>query len=152
VNEQRTKLQPGASTAHAPVGDSVTVRPPFDPEEFARNAESGIRLAEGASAPPLPPTMPPPAGLPEYPTDLVPTSWSPRVALDADAIPALAVAGGDLDWFDLSPRARRVLPHVNGRDSAATISERCGLELGETIDVLDGLAHEGIIAAPGIPG
>jgi len=152
VNEQRRKPQPGAATAHASGGDSVTVRPPFDPQEFARNAESGIRLAEGATAPPLPPTMPPPAGLPEYPADLVTMPWSQPVALDADAVPAPAVAGGDLDWFDLSPRARRVLPHVNGRDSVAMISARCGLEIGETIDLLDGLAREGIISATGTRG
>jgi hypothetical protein len=133
-------------------GEPVTVRPPFDPEEFARNAESGIRLTEDAPLPPLPPTLPPPPGLPQYPCDLAPlSSWRP-LDVRADEIPALVVASGDLEWFDLSPGARELLHHVNGRDSVATISGRCGLELTEAIDVLDALAREGIISTSGTRG
>ncbi|HXN30932.1 MAG TPA: hypothetical protein VN894_03680 [Polyangiaceae bacterium] len=66
-----------------------------------------------------------------------------------DAIPALAVAIGDLDWFDLSPQARQLLLQVNGRDSVATICAHCGLGLKDAIPVLDDLAREGLIAPSG---
>ncbi len=135
-----------------PRSEPVTVRPPFDPEEFARNADSSIRLTEGAPPPPLPATMPPPAGLPRYPTDLPPLSSPRPTPMRADAIPELAVAIGDLDWFDLSPRARAVLLWVNGRDSVATICEQSGLAPKDAIAVLDELVREGLIAPSGTEG
>jgi hypothetical protein len=147
VNEQRRKPQTGAGAVQGTHCDPVTVRPPFDPEDFARNAESSIRLTEGAPPPPLPPTMPPPPGLPEYPLELAELSGSKRVPMHRDAIPALAVATGDLDWFDLSQEALKLLLQVNGHDSVATISARCGIELTDAISVLDELAREGLIAS-----
>jgi hypothetical protein len=151
MNNIRRQTQTAAAASETASGDSVTVRPPFDPEEFARNAESGIRLMEGAPPPPLPPTMPPPAGLPEYPVDLG-SSPPPKVrSVHPDAVPALAVAPSDLDWFELSPRVRQLLYHVNGRDSVATICGRSGLEPAEGIDILVGLALEGIISTGDTP-
>jgi hypothetical protein len=149
VNEQRRKSQGAAATAPGARAEPDTVRPPFDPEEFARNADSSIRLTGSGPPAPLPPTMPPPAGLPSYPVDLAPTSSSRRVALHGDTILSLTVASGDLDWFDLSPRAIELLLQVNGRDSVATICARCELQLKDAIDVLDELAREGLIASSG---
>lgn len=123
--------------------DPTTVRPPFDPEAFARESETNIRADVRAnirmpeSAPPpasTRPTVPPPPGLPVY-----------TAAVGAAAVPVLGISRDDLEWFDLSPVARNVLGYVTGEDSIDAICTRSGLRLDDVVDVLEGLARDGVV-------
>lgn len=119
--------------------DPTTVRPPFDPEAFARESETNIRTnlrVPDSSPPPAStrPTVPPPPGLPVY-----------TAAVGGAAVPVLGVSRDDLEWFDLSPAARDVLGHVNGEDSIETICTRSGLRLNDVVDLLEGLARDGVV-------
>lgn len=137
---------PGAG----PRSEQITIRPPFDPLEFARDADSTIRIAEAAPQP-LPPTVPPPPGIPEYSSDTSIRAPHTPLAIDGDMVPTLAVNAADLDWFELPPLARRVLLQVDGCESVASICARCGLELAAGIRVLGDLAGQGLIAPSDTP-
>jgi hypothetical protein len=110
--------------------EPTTVRPPFDPEAFARESDSKVQDAIPASARP---TVPP-APLPS----VSPTSGSTEV-------PTLAVARDDLEWFDLSPAVRELLRHVNGRDSVEAISRVVRRSAAEIVCDLAPLVTEGLV-------
>jgi hypothetical protein len=117
--------------------EPTTVRPPFDPEEFARKSESSIRVNDGATPPPpsAKPTAPPPPGIPVY-----------AAASGGDAIPLLVVSRDDLEWFELTPKARAMLAHVDGQHTVAAICSSTGLQLGDALEALEELAREGLVA------
>jgi hypothetical protein len=120
--------------------EPITVRPPFDPEAYARESESVISKDETVP-PPLPParatlpTMPAPSDVPLY-----------TAVAGGAAVPVLTVSADDLEWFDLSPVARGMLPHITGDQSIQTISASMGMSLDEAVGVLEGLAKDGVVA------
>jgi hypothetical protein len=114
-------------------GDVVTVRPPFDPQEFARETERA--------------TMPPPApttttsDAPELVSGTMEVFWPVEPA----TIVELAVARDDLEWFELPQQARALLEHVDGQGSVEAISIKSSVPLAEAMDLFDELAREGIV-------
>jgi hypothetical protein len=113
-------------------GDVVTARPPFDPEEFARQSERA--------------TLPPPPRTPSDAPELVSGTMEVFWAVDASTIPSLAVARDDLEWFDIPPLARQLLEHVDGNAAIEAISARTGISLVDASNLFDDLVREGIVA------
>jgi hypothetical protein len=66
-------------------------------------------------------------------------------SIASDAVPSLAVAREDLDWFDLAQPVRELLARVDGHETIATICERCGLELDRGMGAIHDLARDGIV-------
>jgi hypothetical protein len=118
--------------------DQATVRPPFDPAEFARQSEMS--------------TVPPPAHVPELPDqDPEVTSSSSETTLevlfvDGDTIATLAVAREDLDWFDLSPTIRDLLRHVDGEALLSQVCARASQPLEESITLVEQLVRDGVVS------
>ena len=113
-------------------GEMVTARPPFDPEEFARQSERAT----------LPPPPSPPSDGPELVSGTMEVFWP----VEATTIPSLAVARDDLEWFDIPPLARQLLEHVDGVATVEGISERTGISLGDASNLFDDLVREGIVS------
>jgi hypothetical protein len=107
-----------------------TVRPPFDPQEFARESERT--------------TLPPPGPTSDAP-ELASGTMEIFLPVEAMTIPELTVAREDLEWFDLPPQARTVLAQIDGEASVETISARAGLLLTDAIDLVEELAREGLV-------
>jgi len=105
-----------------------TVRPPFDPDSFARESDSRVRIE--VDPPSRRPTVPP-----------VVLLASER----AGEVPSLALGREDLEWFELSAMARSLLRHVNGRDTVDVIASRLAMPVADVITELDGLAREGVV-------
>jgi hypothetical protein len=112
-------------------GESITVRPPFDPEEFARQSECK--------------TVPPPPGLPQFDPGNTSGTIEAAVSLDANMVPALVVAREDLDWFDVSPLARQLVRDVDGSLSLGEICARSGQPLDDAIRAFEQLVRDGIV-------
>ena len=112
-------------------GDVVTVRPPFDPQEFARETER-------ATMPPPPPT---PSDAPELVSGTMEVFWPVEPA----TIVELAVARDDLEWFELPQLARTLLEHVDGQSSVEAICIKSSVPVAEAMDLFDELAREGIV-------
>jgi hypothetical protein len=112
----------------------ATVRPPFDPEAYARESDSRITEAHTrtGAAPSDRPTAPP---LVEPPS---------RVASASD-VPVLAMSPEDLEWFELPAFSRSLLSHLDGRADVATIASRTNAKLAEVLSALDQLARDGVI-------
>jgi hypothetical protein len=105
-----------------------TVRPPFDPDTFARESDSRVRIE--VEPPSRRPTVPP-----------VHAVAGERTG----EVPSLAMGREDLEWFDLSPMARSMLRHVNGRDTVDVIASRLAMPVQDVITELDRLAREGVV-------
>jgi hypothetical protein len=111
--------------------DQATVRPPFDPEEFARQSEMS--------------TVPPPAQVPDL--DPVVSSETLEVLfVDAETIPSLAVAREDLEWFDLSPQVRELLHHVDGEATLTVVCTRANHVVDEGIALVEQLVRDGVLS------
>jgi hypothetical protein len=113
-------------------GEMVTARPPFDPEEFARQSERA--------------TLPPPPRAPSDAPELVSGTMEVFWPVEATTIPSLAVARDDLEWFDIPPLARQLLEHVDGVATVEGISDRTGIALGDASNLFDDLVREGIVS------
>jgi len=124
-------------------GARTTVRPPFDPEQFARESDS--RIAIEAEPPSDRPTAPPPPGLPPYAADLSAPKHPAPGSVGPDAVPSLTVARDDLDWFELPRLARELLVHVDGRSTLAILCERCGFALDAVTATCQELDRQGIV-------
>jgi hypothetical protein len=134
-------------------GARTTVRPPFDPEQFARESDSMIGL-EG-EPPSERPTAPPPPGLPQYAPGAAVQRSHPFPAMGSDAVPSLAIAREDLEWFELPKLTRDLLAHVDGRCSLADICARGGFALEAATAACHELDCQGIVTVrrgPGISG
>jgi hypothetical protein len=114
---------------NAGASEPTTVRPPFDPEVFARESDSKVHDALPPSARPTVPPANPAGTHAASPTD----------------VPTLAVAREDLEWFDLSPSARELLLHINGRDAVDALAERARSPVTEVLRELARLADEGLV-------
>jgi hypothetical protein len=110
--------------------DQVTIRPPFDPAEFARQSELS--------------TSPPPAV--QAPDDpVISTETTEVLFVDEEAVPTLAVAREDLEWFDLAPLVRNVLRFVDGERSIAKISAEVGQSPDQGITLVEQLVRDGLV-------
>jgi len=120
-----------ASHAH---GETTTVRPPFDPEEFARQSECK--------------TVPPPPALPEF--DPVNASGTIEILVSIEdwMVPTILVAREDLDWFDIAPEARQLLRHVDGTRSVREICARSDQPVEEAIILVEHLVRDCVIGFP----
>lgn len=116
--------------------EPVTVRPPFNPEKFARESDSSLRVhEERGAAPSNRPTVPPPPGLPDYSS-----------LLGVHGIPELVVAREDLEWFNLTPEARNVLQYVDGVNAVSAICDKVRRPANDIIGELERLAGEGLVS------
>jgi hypothetical protein len=113
--------------------DQVTIRPPFDPAEFARQSELS--------------TSPPPAvqavAAPDDP--VISTETTEVLFVDEETVPALAVAREDLEWFDLAPLVRNVLRFVDGERSIGKISAEVGQSSDQGIALVEQLVRDGLV-------
>jgi hypothetical protein len=146
-------LVPAGRRATAEEGprEPTTVRPPFDPEKFARESDSKLRVLEESArvgerraAPSNRPTVPPPPGLPDYDGPVVSSPSAPP-PIGMDVVPELVVAREDLEWFDLSTEARSLLQHVNGECAVGAICDKAQLSAGDVFSELERLAGEGLV-------
>ncbi len=108
-----------------------TVKPAWDPEKYARETDSRIRL-ESSIPPSARPTVPPPGAEP------VP------MARGTD-VPVLAISRDDLEWFELSSSSRDLLRQVNGRDTVEALATLLRVPPEQLLTELEGLAREGLI-------
>ncbi len=108
-----------------------TVRPPFDPQEFARQSERA--------------TLPPPVATPSDAPELASGTMEIFLPVEATTVPELTVAREDLEWFDLRPAARSLLAHIDGTASVEIISDRAGVPLIDALDLVDELARDGLV-------
>jgi hypothetical protein len=112
--------------------DRATVRPPFDPADFARESERR--------------TMRPDADAPSQTPEVGSASIVVEtLAAQETSVPRLAVAHEDLEWFELSPNARRMLEFVDGAATLEVICIRMGLPLTEGMDAIEVLTREGLV-------
>ncbi len=119
------------------------MRPPFDVQEYARESDSMIRIEAAPIS--ARPTAPPPPGMPEYAPGVRSGSMHALGSVASDAVPVLAVAREDLEWFDLTPYARALLRYVDGRETITAICTRARLKLDEAMAALHELARDGVV-------
>jgi hypothetical protein len=112
--------------------DRETVRPPFDPQDFARQTER-LTVRPDADTPSETPEI----GSPSMVVELLPAQET--------SVPKLAVGHEDLEWFDISPDARRMLQFIDGAATLEVICIRMGLPLTEGMDAIDVLVREGLV-------
>ncbi len=132
VNDRRPKSFGKLGVVREPISERATVRPPFDPQEFARQSERA--------------TLPPPAKAPSEAPEVTSGTMEVVWPIEGNAVPRLAVAREDLEWFELPPMARRLLELVDGQTTVEAIAARAGVELAEATDLFEELLREGIIA------
>jgi hypothetical protein len=131
VSERRPKSIRRTVTVRA--SEAATIRPPFDPQEFARESERA--------------TLPPPPRMPSDAPELASSTMEVILPVEPTSVPELAVAKEDLEWFDLPPLARKLLEEMDGEASVEAICERAGLILADAIELVEELAREGLVFA-----
>jgi hypothetical protein len=141
MSEQRARPLP--HDASPDEEKTTTVRPPFDPEEYARESDSKIRIE--ASPPSARPTAPPPPGLPQYTPGLASGTMHSLGSVSSDAVPALAMAEEDLAWFDLPKVARALILFIDGQSTLGAICVRAGLALDAAMAACHELERQGIV-------
>lgn len=122
-------------------GGRTTVRPPFDPEQFARESDSRIRIEE--DPPSTRPTAPPPPGLPQYAREE--GALRSSASMGSDVVPSLAIAREDLAWFELPRLARDLLGHIDGRSTLAVVCARGGFVIEAATAACNELERQGIV-------
>ncbi len=126
-----------------PVGEK-TVRPPFDPEEFARDSESRLRIADVV---PVDVTFddsePPPSS--QSATRLTAAGASRGSAPPPDAVPYRVMAPEDVEWFELDSDASALLDRVNGVKTIARIADTIGVASPLACAIFMRLARERIV-------
>jgi hypothetical protein len=123
-------MKAGSSTL-AVRDDQATVRPPFDPEEFARQSELS--------------TVPPPGQLPDLDPIISSEATLEVLFVEADTVPTLAVAREDLEWFDLPPVVRGLLHHVDGEAALEQVCTRAAQPLDQGIALVEQLVRDGLL-------
>ena len=131
VIDRRRKSIRSISIVEDDVNGAATVRPPFDPQEFARQSERE--------------TLPPPVATTSDAPDVVSGTMEVFWPVEATTVPTLAVAKEDLEWFELPPMARKLLEHVDGTTPIEEICARSGVSLLDASALFDELAREGIV-------
>jgi hypothetical protein len=123
-----------------------TVRPPFDPEVFARESESRLRVAHVATHVPVASPMDDADAPPTSQSATRLTAAGATADLPADeAVPFVAVSPEELEWFELDADAKAVLGIVNGERSIGHIADALGIGPTVASAVLVRLSHENIV-------
>lgn len=143
MSDPRAKRRTPAELAKPAAEEPSTVRPPFDPITFARESESAIRI--DSTPPSNRPTAPPPPGVPQYAPGVTSGMMHSLGSVSSGAVPELAVAREDLEWFDLTPYVRALLRYVDGRQSLEAICARACLKLDEVMATMHDLARDGLV-------
>ena len=125
---------PAPPTVAAPraTDDRATVRPPFDPVEFARQSELS--------------TMPPVGQGPDLDPVVSTEATMEVLFVDGDTVPMLAVAREDLEWFDLAQPVRDLLRHVDGEATVATVCDRAKHSVEDGVSLVEQLVRDGVLA------
>jgi hypothetical protein len=126
-----------------------TSRPPFDPAQFAQEAESRLEGNESSSRRTTPPAFPRPS-ISVTPRALGETGLSASdpqgsETLAAAAVPILAMSRQELEWFALSPAASRLIGQVDGISPVDTVCTRAELPSNEGTMILLELSDQGIV-------
>ena len=125
------KVDRSPSSVRRPRSDQVTVRPPFDPDEFARQSECQ--------------TVPPPPPMPDLDPILSSEATQEVLFVEPDTVPSLAVAREDLEWFDLSSHVRDLLHHVDGSAAIEDICARIAQPVNEGVLLVEQLIRDGLL-------
>ena len=133
------------------MSERPTARPPFDPAQFAEEAESKLRHAEAR-----PSRRATPRALPRPP--LLASRTSPEEGATAaletralrqnpapEAIPLLAMSRQELEWFALSPAAGRLIAQVDGVSRVDAVCLQAGVPDTEGALILLELCDQGIV-------
>jgi hypothetical protein len=153
VDDDRSKrARAGATAATATDDDGApTVRPPFDPEAFALESDTKLRTTEAPAS--VRPTLSPLAARARSDAHVVtaPRARVPSLEIGPDsalldAVPALVVAREDLEWFDLSPEARKVAALVDGLKNVETLCARTSFDADRVRCLLLELAQHGVVS------
>jgi hypothetical protein len=138
---------PRAKPAATPIDEedprAETVRPPFDPETYARESESNIRIE--TLPPSHRPTAPPPPDMPQYQPGITSGTMQSLGSVTSDAVPVLAVAREDLEWFDLPQVNRSLVGLVDGRRSIVELARHAGAPLDRAMASFHEMARDGIV-------
>ena len=137
------RLKPVATRVEQEDLRAPTVRPPFDPEAYARESESSIRL--DTVPPSNRPTAPPPPGMPQYTPGVTSGTMQSLGSVTSDAVATLAVAREDLEWFDLPVLSRSLLALIDGRETIASLARRAGIALDRAMASFHEMARDGIV-------
>jgi hypothetical protein len=121
-----------------------TSRPPFDPAQFAQEAESRLGGNESSSRRTTPPAFPRPS-ISVTPRAVGETGPQGSETLAAAAIPILAMSRQELEWFALSPAASRLIGQVDGVSPVDTVCTRAELPSSEGNMILLELSDQGIV-------
>jgi hypothetical protein len=136
-----------------------TLRPPFDPETFARESESRLPDAEPAScsrptpralhrpeAPPLE-LRPTRTSVPSAPDiDERPAKCDALDALGQDAVPVLMVPREELESIVLPSEAHHLLACVDGFRPLETVCTMAGMRAQDGATILLELADQGVVS------
>jgi hypothetical protein len=133
ISDRRPKSIRRMAAVRESIAEATTVRPPFDPQEFARQSE---RV-----------TLPPPPKAPSDAPELVSGTMEVFWPVEPTSVPELIVAREDLEWFEMPALGRQLLEHVDGTSSIEAISQKSGVSLTDAADLFDELVREGIVAA-----
>jgi hypothetical protein len=110
----------------------ITVRPPFDPAQYARDSERELEAGEEPSSRP---TTPPPQPALDLRAD----------TMLEDCVPQLAVPRAELEWMDLKPLACALLLRVNGCSTVKEIADASSIAVGEASRVFEKLARKHVV-------
>ena len=162
------RLHDVSKTGRTPASDGngeapSTRRPPFDPQAYAAASDSAAKGGPRSNVPTVPPgpeyeelrdscamRVAPMTGTDSSPVlEELPSGERFTAARDAsaalDAIPQLAIARGDLAWFDLADDASALINAMNGIDTVARLSEVCGVPTSDAQRIFGILAHDGVV-------
>jgi hypothetical protein len=143
MSEQRAKpLAP--VTPQGEAQNISTVRPPFDPLQFARDSERKVRISE-TDPPSTRPTAPPPPGMPQYQAGLTSGTMQSLANVGADTVPQLAITPEDLEWFDLPEPTALLLVLIDGVSNIGSLSQRADVALDVAMATFHELARDGIV-------
>jgi hypothetical protein len=124
----RSKNDAVVESARAP----ITVRPPFDPAQYARDSDRAIRASEASSNPPG--AASPPLAL-DLRVDAVVEDW----------VPLLAIPRAELEWMDLKPLACALLLRVNGCSTVREIAQASSIPVREATQVFEKLSRKHVV-------
>jgi len=135
-----------------------TPRPPFDPQAFAREAESRLRTADQQPNTPSPrplqrPKVPPlqwgrTGDVPPAPPELQESPWTFNAldAVGADTVPVIALSSVDLGRIAMTPDASRLLNQIDGVRPLHVVCSMANMAAEEGATILLELAEQGVVS------
>jgi hypothetical protein len=123
----------------APRSARPTVPPPFDPEEFARESESKMRMAKPA---PEPNVMDSQVRLATS-ASTEQKYW--RALGDPERVPLIKMRPNELRSLPLDPMAGFILSQIDGVSTVEMILDVSGMPKEKTLSILCDLVKRGVI-------